>query len=37
MLGNWLKTFMLMAATVALFSAMGASIDGFGELLWRWQ
>lgn len=30
MLGNWLKTFMLMAAITALFGTIGASIGGLG-------
>lgn len=33
MLGNWLKTFMLMAAITALFGTIGASVGGFGGML----
>lgn len=33
MLGNWLKTFMLMAAITALFGTIGASIGGVGGML----
>ena len=33
MLGNWLKTFMLMAAITALFGSIGASVGGFGGML----
>jgi heat shock protein HtpX len=33
MLGNWFKTFMLMAAITALFGSIGASVGGFGGML----
>lgn len=33
MLGNWLKTFMLMAAITALFGTIGASLGGFSGML----
>jgi heat shock protein HtpX len=33
MLGNWLKTFMLMAAITALFGTIGASIGGIGGMV----
>lgn len=33
MLGNWLKTFMLMAAITALFGTIGASIGGLGGMM----
>ncbi len=33
MLGNWLKTFMLMAALTTLFGTIGASIGGIGGMV----
>jgi len=33
MLGNWLKTFMLMAAITALFGTIGASVGGLSGML----
>ncbi len=33
MLGNWFKTFMLMAAIAALFGTIGASMGGLSGML----
>ncbi len=33
MLGNWLKTAVLMAAIVALFGAVGAAMGGRGGMM----
>ncbi len=35
MLGNWLKTSILMAGIIALFGAIGAMIGGKSWMLWR--
>ena len=33
MLGNWLKTSVLLAGIVALFGVVGAALDGAGGML----
>ncbi|MGZ8272238.1 MAG: M48 family metalloprotease, partial [Methylophilus sp.] len=33
MLGNWIKTFVLMAAITALFASIGAALGGYGGMM----